>query len=97
MFRLRVAMLAKGVSEAGMKIVGLQGVSGGELNSELARGARFVCYPYCISAIVTTFRRSSPIYFIRAEQSGAAKAAPFCAISLLLGWWGIPWGPLHPW
>ena len=24
----------------------------------------------------------------------AGKSAGFCGLSLLLGWWGIPWGPI---
>ena len=78
-----------------MKILGLDGLSGEQLSLELQRGARFVFFQYCISLIVVTFRRSSNIYFVRAGESAAGKAAGFSLVSLLFGWWGIPWGPIY--
>ncbi len=78
-----------------MKIVGLEGLSTGELNSELQRGAKFVSFPYCMSCIVLTFKRFSDIHFVRAGESPLAKGLAFTAISLLLGWWGLPWGPIY--
>jgi hypothetical protein len=38
--------------------------------------------------------RGSSIYFIRAGHSAAGKALGYSLISLLFGWWGIPWGPI---
>jgi hypothetical protein len=28
-------------------------------------------------------------------ESPVRQALPYTIVSLLLGWWGIPWGPLH--
>ena len=39
-------------------------------------------------------QRSSGIYFVPAGTGTTAKSAGFCGLSLLLGWWGIPWGPI---
>jgi len=77
-----------------MKIVGLEGMTGSELNSELQRGGKFVSYQYCISALVVSFKRFSSVYFVRAGESNFGKMAGYLAVSLLLGWWGIPWGPI---
>ena len=41
-----------------------------------------------------TFKRSSSIYFIRARDGTVGKSLGFTLISLLLGWWGVPWGPI---
>jgi hypothetical protein len=68
--------------------------SGSHLQLELQRGAKFVAYQYCISVVVMTFRRSSNIYFIKSEDNAVVKGLPFTLLSLLLGWWGIPWGPI---
>ena len=76
------------------KIIGIDGMSTDTLNAELARGGRFVHYQYCISIIVMTFRRSSNIYFVRADQRNWQAALLFSGISLIVGWWGIPWGPI---
>lgn len=78
-----------------MKVIGLDAISRGELNSELQRGGKFIAYQYCISLVFVTFKRFSNIYFVRAGKSGAAQMAMYSGISLLLGWWGIPWGPIY--
>jgi hypothetical protein len=78
-----------------MKITGIEGLTGQQLNDELQRGAKFVYFQYCISIVIMTFKRPSDIYFIRAGQNGIVKGLPFSLISLFLGWWGIPWGPIY--
>lgn len=77
------------------KILGIEGMSTAELNQELERGGKFVIYQYCISILVMTFKRPSDIYFIRSGESGLTKGLGFTMISLFLGWWGFPWGPIY--
>jgi hypothetical protein len=78
------------------KIVGMEDIkSGGQLQAEIQQGGRFVMYQYCISLLVITFKRSSNIYFISHEQSAVVRGLPFTLLSLVLGWWGIPWGPIY--
>ena len=77
-----------------MAIRGAQNLSTDELNFELARGGRFVVYYYCISLVVITFRRGSPVYFLRAGESAARQSLPWTLLSLVAGWWGIPFGPI---
>lgn len=78
-----------------IKITGIEGMSKAQIDFEVQRGARFVFYQYCISILVLTFKRPSSIYFLRAGESRVAKGLPFSLISLFLGWWGIPWGPIY--
>ena len=78
------------------KIVGLEDIkSAGHLQQEVQQGGKFVIYQYCISLLVITFRRSSNIHFISHEQNAVFKGIPFTLLSLVLGWWGIPWGPIY--
>jgi hypothetical protein len=78
------------------KVIGLEEIqTGGHLQMELQKGGKFVMYQYCISLLVITFRRSSDIYFIRSEDNAIVKGLPFTLLSLVLGWWGIPWGPVY--
>ncbi|HSK88038.1 MAG TPA: hypothetical protein VK880_06775 [Anaerolineales bacterium] len=78
------------------KIIGLEEIqSGGHLQQEIQQGGKFVIYQYCISLLVITFKRSSNIYFISHEANAVVKGLPFTLLSLLLGWWGIPWGPIY--
>jgi hypothetical protein len=65
-----------------------------DLPNAVAQGGRFVMFQYCFSVLVLTFKRSSPIFFLKPEQSALAKSAPYSLISLVAGWWGIPWGPI---
>jgi len=78
-----------------MTISGVEGLSVGELNFELERGGKFVVYKYCISVILMTFQRNSRIVFIKSGESTVARGLGYTAISFLLGWWGIPWGPIY--
>lgn len=78
-----------------MKINGMDGMTAMELNSELAKGGKFVVFQYCISILVMTFRRGSAIYFIRADEGTFGASLKYTLISLFFGWWGIPWGPIY--
>ena len=78
-----------------IKILGIEGLSQSEIDFELQRGAKFVLFQYCISVVVLTFKRPSDIYFIRSGESAAMKGLSFTLLSLVAGWWGIPWGPIY--
>lgn len=78
-----------------MNIIGIEGLDEQQLHKDLERGARFVIYQYCISLVIMTFKRPSNIYFLRAGESAVIKGLGFSFISFVLGWWGIPWGPIH--
>jgi hypothetical protein len=77
------------------KIVGIDGMTLGQLDQQVAAGGQFVYYQYTISIIVMTFRRGSDIFFIAPGESHMAKSWPYSLVTLLLGWWGIPWGPIY--
>ena len=76
-------------------IKGTEGLTGDQLYMELQTGGQFVIFQYCISIIVITFRRNSDVYFVRANESAGAKGFKYSLLTLLLGWWGIPWGPIY--
>lgn len=76
-------------------IKNLDGMTGEELNRELEQGGRFVVYEYTVSILVMTFKRGSDVYFLRSGETGFGSGLPFTLITLLFGWWGIPWGPIY--
>jgi hypothetical protein len=78
-----------------MKITGIDGLSDAQIQHEIQQGAKFVIYQYCVSVVVLTFKRPSDIHFIRAGESAVTKGLGFTALSALVGWWGIPWGPIY--
>jgi hypothetical protein len=78
-----------------VKINNTEGLSPQQIRELVNEGAQFVMYKYCISFIVMTLNRNSEIYFIRPNSSSTAAGLHFLLISLFLGWWGIPWGPIY--
>lgn len=78
-----------------MKIKNINNLSVEQMNHELANGAKFVVFPYCISIWIMTFRESSSIYFIKSGESTIKYSIPYTLISLFAGWWGVPWGPIY--
>ena len=60
--------------------------------TETADGGRWVVFDYCISFGIVTLRRPSREYFLRSGQWAWVRGLPYSAISLLFGWWGLPWG-----
>ncbi len=71
------------------------GMSPSEIVSEIDHGARFVIYQYVASGLVVTFRHNSKTFFIRPGKSAALKSWPYTLLTLLMGWWGIPWGLIY--
>jgi hypothetical protein len=78
-----------------MKIHGIENLNQEELQRELSRGGRFIHYQYVVSALFVTFRRSTAVYFIRGGESPIVKGLPWTMLTLLLGWWGFPWGLIY--
>ena len=78
-----------------MTIKNLEGLTIDQINREIAHGGKFVIYQFTISIIIMTFRRSSDVYFLRASENGLIKGLPFTLLTFVLGWWGIPWGPIY--
>jgi hypothetical protein len=66
-----------------------------QVRFEPQRGGKFVVYNYCISLLVVTFRRSTDVYFIRENENAVVKGLPWTLLTLVMGWWGIPWGPIY--
>jgi hypothetical protein len=78
-----------------MNIVGLEKASKEQIRLELQNGARFVRFEYCASFIVLSFKQRTGVYLVRKGESAVRKSWPFSLLSFLLGWWGIPWGPIY--
>lgn len=74
---------------------GIRGMSEDYLKSQILLGGRFVCYLYCISGVYFTNKLESKPYFIRAGQSRFFKGLPFTLLTLIAGWWAIPFGPVY--
>jgi len=77
------------------KINGIENMSGAELSAELQKGGKFVVYEYTNSIVVLTYYRSSNVTFVKADEKAVTKGLGYTVLTFLLGWWGIPWGPIR--
>lgn len=66
-----------------------------ELKQKVAAGAKFVYFEYTVSIVVATFKRPTDVYFIDAHESAAKHSWYLSALTGIMGWWGIPWGPIY--
>jgi hypothetical protein len=76
-------------------IRGIEELDGERLCEELENGARFVTFTWCVSLVLVTFRRPTGVIYLAPGRSGLVTGLPYLLLSLLLGWWGLPWGPVY--
>ncbi|MBU4077827.1 MAG: hypothetical protein KKI06_14190 [Euryarchaeota archaeon] len=53
-----------------------------------------VRFQACLSFIIFT-NRSPSMFFIKGQDSILPAGLVYTFVTLLLGWWGIPWGPIY--
>ena len=73
----------------------LKNVTKEQLLREIKKGGRCIVYSYCISVLILTFKRSSSVHFVPSNSSPVTAGLPWVLLTVLLGWWGIPWGPIY--
>jgi hypothetical protein len=78
-----------------MKIKNTDSLTLAEIKSEVSNGAKFVVFQYTVSILIMTFKRPTDVYFIRSNESHWGKSLPYTLLSLILGWWGFPWGLIY--
>jgi hypothetical protein len=77
------------------RVRGTDRLTWADLQVELAAGGRFVVFEYVISLVILTLRRPTDVYFVRSGKSPFVPGLPYTLLSLLLGWWGLPWGIIY--
>ena len=73
-------------------IKGIEGLTPDALAQQIQRGGRFVVYQYVISVLIMTFQRGSAVYYLPPGTNPVVKGLPYTLFTLVVGWWGIPWG-----
>lgn len=65
-----------------------------EVISAKTNGGAFITYQWLIPIpVFFPIRRLSKVYFIPNGMKKSKYAKKFNIITLLIGWWGVPWGP----
>lgn len=70
------------------------GVKRDQIAAFVRDGGRIVRFRYAISIILVSFLRSTGECVIRPGESAWQKSLPYTLVSLLLGLWGFPFGPI---
>ena len=71
------------------------GMTPQEVEFEVSRGARFIVFQYAFSVIIMSFKRNSPVTYVKAGESVVVKGLPWTLLTFLVGWWGFPWGFIY--
>lgn len=66
-----------------------------EIITDINKGGKFISYGYCISIVALIFRLTSSPHFIKSTEKPSKYRLKYNILSLLLGWWGLPWGPIY--
>jgi len=67
-----------------------------ELKKKIDSGSRFIIFQYCISVFfAVTLKRFSPVIFINPDERLSKYYKRYNILSLIFGWWGLPWGPVY--
>lgn len=74
---------------------GLEGLAALDLRKQVEAGGKFVIFSYTMSFLLVTLRRSSSVVYVGPGESVLVKGLPYTLLSLVLGWWGIPWGFIY--
>ncbi len=78
-----------------MKIRNIEGLSAHDIQEEGEKGSRFIYFAWTVSFVVFTFKRTSDVYLIRKNENRIRKSWSFSLVTLLFGWWGLPFGPKY--
>jgi hypothetical protein len=78
-----------------MQIKNIEGLRVSQIRDMVQQGGKFVVFPYTVSFILMTLKRSSDIYFIKADENTFKYSYGYVFLNLIVGWWGIPWGPIY--
>jgi hypothetical protein len=63
-----------------------------EIRAHVMAGARLVRFEICISVLLVTIRRQSPIYLTDSWQDRYLRGFCYSVLALVFGLWGVPWG-----
>jgi hypothetical protein len=75
-----------------LQIVGAEGMTSDELRAELEQGARVVVFTWVLSIVFMTITQLSAPYLVRPVEGMLGLRLRYAFTSMLLGWWGFPWG-----
>lgn len=73
-------------------VSGTEGMTLQQIEDDVLRGGRFRVLRWNFSVIIMSFQRSAGLRYIRSTDGPGLYAWPWTLLSMVVGWWGIPWG-----
>lgn len=64
------------------------------LFQKIQNGTRFFSYRFAVGAIIFASLQTSPVFEVKPGKGTVLDSIPYSFLSLLLGWWSIPSGPI---
>lgn len=86
------AYLNQPVLSGGKVVSGTHGMTIAQVEEDVLRGGRFLMFSWNFSVLIMSFRRASPLTYVRSDQWVGPRALLWTIPSFFVGWWGIPWG-----
>jgi hypothetical protein len=77
------------------KVKNIERIRSEKLEQELNHGGRFVVFYFTFSIVLFASKEHSYVYFLRSGESAFPYHFPFTLLTILLGWWSIPFGPFY--
>ncbi len=78
-----------------MAIKNAEGLTQQEIMIGVQGGAKFVVFKYAVSILIMTFNPNSEVHYIRPGESTLRFSIGHSILTLVAGWWGVPWGPIY--
>jgi len=78
-----------------LKVKAPTGLTFEQVMSQSQQGGKFIAYQYLLPRPFYPVKRISKIYYIDPSGNGANHAFRYNLMTLLWGWWGLPFGPFY--
>ena len=66
-----------------------------DYHNSVALGARYVYFRFAISLLVFSLVHPTRVYVVHGRKQAWLRGSPYTLLTLLLGWWSIPHGPVR--
>ncbi len=89
------AYLDRPFQEQGRIFPGTEGMMLRDIEQDVLKGGRFIVHHWCLSIGIMSFFHTSTVYYLQSRKSGLGRACFYSGLSMVLGWWGIPFGFIY--
>lgn len=78
-----------------MAIKNADGLTDQQIIQGIQNGGKLVVFKYAVSIVIMTFNPNTDVHYIRPGESTIKFSIGYTLLTLVMGWWGFPWGPIY--